>query len=52
VFVLLYVPCIAAVSALRHEFGTRWMLLQAGYTLGVAWLGAVLVYQGGRLLGL
>lgn len=51
VFVLLYVPCIAAVSALRHEHGTRWTLLQAAYALGVAWLGAVLVYQGGRLLG-
>ncbi len=51
VFVLLYVPCIAAVSALRHEYGARWMLIQAAYTLGVAWLGAVLVYQGGRLLG-
>ncbi len=51
VFVLLYVPCIAAISALRHEYGARWMLIQAVYTLGVAWLGAILVYQGGRLLG-
>ena len=51
VFVLLYVPCVAAVSAMRHEYGTRWMLTQAAYTLAVAWLAAVLVYQGGRLLG-
>ncbi len=52
VFVLLYVPCMATTAALRHEFGTRWMLAQSGYTLLVAWLAAVLVYQGGRLLGL
>ena len=51
VFVLLYVPCVAAVSAMRHEYGTRWMLIQAGYTLVVAWLAAVVVYQAGSLLG-
>lgn len=51
VFVLLYVPCVAAVSAMRHEYGTRWMLTQAAYTLAVAWLVSVLVYQVGRLLG-
>ncbi|NJL95570.1 MAG: ferrous iron transport protein B, partial [Anaerolineae bacterium] len=51
VFVLLYVPCMAAVGAMRHEFGWRWTLAQVVYTLGVAWLGAVLVYQVGSLLG-
>jgi ferrous iron transport protein B len=25
VFVLLYTPCMAAVGAFRHEFGTKWM---------------------------
>lgn len=50
-FVLLYVPCMATVAAMRHEFGTRWMLFQVGYTLVLAWLAAVVVYQGGRLLG-
>lgn len=52
VFVLLYVPCLAAVAAMRQEFGARWMGIQIVYTLGVAWLGAVLVYQVGRLIGL
>ncbi len=52
VFVLLYVPCLAAVAAMRQEFGTRWMGLQMAYTLGVAWLGAVIVFQVGRLFGL
>jgi ferrous iron transport protein B len=52
VFVLLYTPCMVAIAALRHEFGTRFTLYQVAYTLGVAWLGAVVVYQGGTLLGL
>lgn len=52
VFILLYVPCMTAVAAMNHEFGLRWTLYQVAYTVGVAWVGAVLVYQVGRLLGL
>jgi len=52
VFVLLYVPCMATVAAMRHEFGGRWVLYQVAYTLFVAWLAATLVYQGGLLLGI
>lgn len=51
VFILLYVPCMTATAAMRHEFGSRWMLYQIGYTLILAWVGAVVVYQGGLLLG-
>jgi ferrous iron transport protein B len=43
---------MATVAAMRQEFGARWMLAQVAYTLVVAWLAAVLVYQGGLLLGL
>jgi ferrous iron transport protein B len=43
---------MTATAAMRHEFGSRWMLYQIAYTASAAWLGAVLVYQGGRLLGL
>lgn len=50
IFILLYVPCMSATAAMRHEFGTRWMLLQVAYTLVVAWGAAVLVYQIGTLL--
>lgn len=52
VFILLYIPCMSAVAAMRHEFTTRWALYQIAYTSALAWLGAVLVYQGGLLLGL
>jgi ferrous iron transport protein B len=52
VFVLLYIPCVTSVSAMRHEFGLRLMALQIAYTLALAWFAAVIVYQGGLLLGL
>ncbi len=50
VFVLLYVPCVSAISAMRQEFGKRWMWAQIVYTLAIAWGAAVLVFQVGRLL--
>lgn len=49
VFILLYVPCMSAIAAMRHEFGTRWVLMQVFYTLFVAWVAAVSVYQVGQL---
>jgi ferrous iron transport protein B len=53
VFCLLYVPCLAAVATLRKEFNsTRWTLFQATYSTGVAYLVALIIYQGGKLLGL
>jgi ferrous iron transport protein B len=51
-FVLLYVPCMVVVAAQRQEYGTRWMLFNAGYLTALGWVVAVIVYQGGRLLGL
>jgi ferrous iron transport protein B len=52
IFVLLYVPCIATIGAIKHEFGTPWAVLSAVYQTAVAWLIAFLVFQGGRLIGL
>ncbi|GJM40856.1 MAG: ferrous iron transport protein B [Ardenticatenaceae bacterium] len=49
IFVLLYVPCMVAVAAMRQEFGSRWTWAQIGYTLAVAWVAAVLVFQIGKL---
>jgi len=51
VFVLLYVPCVATLGAIKHEFGTSWAVTSAIYQTAVAWIVAFLVYQGGRLLG-
>lgn len=52
VFVLLYVPCVATLGAIRHEFGAGWALASAVYQTSVAWVAAFLIYQGGRWLGL
>jgi ferrous iron transport protein B len=51
VFVLLYVPCVATLTAIKHEFGTSWAVTSAVYQTVVAWIIAFLIYQGGLLLG-
>jgi ferrous iron transport protein B len=51
VFVLLYTPCMAAVAAFRHEFGTRWTGFMVVGQFLVAWLAALAVFQVARLLG-
>lgn len=51
VMALLYVPCVAVVAAFKGETNSwRWTLFMVLYTTLVAWISAVAVYQGGRLL--
>jgi len=46
VFVLLYVPCVAAVATLRKEMNSlSWTLRSIVWQLGTAYLGAFLVYR-------
>lgn len=46
VFVLLYVPCVAAVATIRKEMNSlSWTLRSIAWQLGAAWLGAFLVYH-------
>jgi ferrous iron transport protein B len=53
VFVLLYWPCVVVLVALRHEFGGwRWTLVTMAYQTALSYGMALLVFQGGRLLGL
>jgi ferrous iron transport protein B len=53
VFVLLYMPCIVVAIAMRQEFGGwKWFGVAFLYQTALAWGMALLVYQGGRLLGL
>ena len=50
VFVLLYVPCVAAVSTIRKEMNSaKWTLVSIAWQVGAAYLGALLVYQIGSL---
>lgn len=48
VFVLLYTPCMVAVAAARQEFGSRWMWVSIIGQFVIAWLAALIVFQGGR----
>ncbi|MBN2697554.1 MAG: ferrous iron transport protein B [Bacteroidales bacterium] len=51
-FVLLYFPCIAVVTAVGREAGSwKWSAFVIFYTTALAWLASFLFYQGGSLLG-
>jgi ferrous iron transport protein B len=51
-FVLLYVPCLATVTTIRRETGSRgWMVFSILFSTAMAWSVAFIVFQGGRLLG-
>ena len=52
VFVLIYTPCMAAVGAIRHEIGSRWMWASVIGQLVLAWVMAVAVFQVGSRIGL
>ncbi|TCD48145.1 ferrous iron transport protein B [Chlorobium sp. N1] len=47
VFVLLYLPCVAAIGVMKKEVG-RWkpVLLYSAYSLSVAWLLSFITYRG------
>jgi ferrous iron transport protein B len=52
VFVLLYAPCVATMAAMRKELGGGWVAVSLVGQTAVAWSVALLVYRGGRFLGL
>ena len=52
VFILLYTPCVAAVSTIKQELGGKWAL---GVVIGqcvIAWLAALLVRGIGLMFGM
>lgn len=50
VFVLLYMPCVAAFSAIRREMNSwKWAFGTAAFQTGVAWVVSFMVYQFGTL---
>ena len=51
VFILLYVPCVAAVSTLAKEMNSKkWTAFSIVWQLGIAYAAALVVYQVGSLL--
>lgn len=50
-FVLLYVPCIAVIAAIKKESGSwKWAAFQIVFSTGVAWIISFTVYQIGSLI--
>ncbi|MFT8320724.1 MAG: ferrous iron transport protein B [Bacillus sp. (in: firmicutes)] len=53
VFILLYIPCLATLATIYKETGSKkWSAFSVGYSLAIAYVIALLIYQGGKLLGL
>lgn len=50
VFILLYFPCIAAITAIYKEAGRRWAIFTLLYTTGMAWIMSFIFYHIGSLL--
>ncbi|MBP1946959.1 ferrous iron transport protein B [Methanobacterium petrolearium] len=52
VFVLLYIPCLATLAAIRRETNSwKWPTFAAVYTFVVAYVVSFVVYQGGSIMG-
>lgn len=52
-FTMLYVPCVVSIVCLAKEAGSwKWAMFSVLFNTSVAFVVAVLVYQGGRLLGI
>ena len=52
VFIMLYAPCLATVTCIIKEAGAwKWGIFSLVFNTTVAFLAAVLVYQGGRWVG-
>ncbi len=50
-FILLYMPCISSVVAIKNESGRwKWAVFTIVYTIGLAWIVSTLFYQIGSLL--
>lgn len=44
-FILLYVPCVAVLGVVYKELGSKWMMIQIGYQLIIAYGVATVFYQ-------
>lgn len=52
IFIMIYIPCMATLAMVKKELGSwKWPFLQAGYTLLLAFIMAVGIFQLGSLLG-
>ncbi|MFK9094164.1 ferrous iron transport protein B [Bacillus salipaludis] len=53
VFILLYIPCLATVATIYKETGSKkWTSFSMIYAFVIAYVLALIIYQGGKLFGL
>jgi len=48
-FILIYFPCIASITAIKKESNWKWALFVMTYTTAIAWVVAFLTYQIGSI---
>lgn len=46
---LIYIPCIATMTAIKNEAGIKYLILTVLYTLFLGWILAVIFYQMGKI---
>jgi len=52
-FILLYIPCLATVATIFKETQSKkWTAFSMGYAFVIAYILALIIYQGGQLFGL
>ncbi len=51
VFMLLFIPCIVTLAAIKQEFGWGLMFFEIALLIVVPYIVSVVIYQGGLLLG-
>jgi len=52
-FILLYIPCLATVGVIRKETNSsKWTWFSMGYAFLTAYIISIIIYQGGKLIGL
>lgn len=53
VFFVLAIQCMSTIAVVRRETNSwAWTLFMVGYMTGLAYLAALITYQGGKILGL
>ena len=51
IFTLIMPPCFAALTVIKMELGTKWLVFEMVFLFSVGWLVGFAVFQIGRLLG-
>ena len=49
-FILIYIPCVAAIAAIKKEAGGKWAMFMVLYSCSMAWLAAFAVKLIGGML--